>query len=189
MKLYSDDPELWNSFKTGNKGAYETLLKRYYAPLFQYATRFTKDREQAEDCLQESFIYLWEHRASLGSPESVRFYLFKTIRNNVFLALKKSSAEIPVPFWMEEEADTESKMIEFETSTYNERKLSHLMEGVPERQREALYLKYFQQLSVDQIAAMMGVNKQTASNFLYRGLNYLREQWYQVSVVLCCLYI
>jgi RNA polymerase sigma factor (sigma-70 family) len=189
MKLYTDETELWSAFKAGNKRAYETLLKRYYLPLFQYATRFTKDREQAEDCLQESFIYLWEHRASLGSPESVRFYLFKTIRNNVFLAIKKSSAAIPVPFWMDDEMDRESQLIDVETRDFNERRLSHLMEGVPERQREALYLKYFQELPVDQIAVLMGVNKQTASNFLYRGLSYLREQWFQLPFICCCFLI
>jgi len=185
MKMYSDDLIVWNSFKTGNRKAYEILLNRYYTALFKYVSRFTKNHEQAEDCIQESFIYLWEHRDALGTPESVKFYLFKTIRNNVFLYLKKNAQPVPVPLWPEEEPDTESQIIDLETRDYNQKKLTHLLAGVPDRQREALYLKYFEELSVEQIASTMGVNRQTASNFLHRGLNCLREQWYQLSVLLC----
>ncbi|MCE7040460.1 RNA polymerase sigma factor [Dyadobacter sp. CY312] len=184
MKLYSDDLLLWSSFKNGDRKAYETLLNRYYSALFHYASRFTKNREQAEDCIQDSFVYLWVHRATLGSPENVKFYLFKTIRNAVFLDIKKNSVPVPAELWGDDEMDMESQIIDLETRDYNLKKLRHLLTGLPERQREALYLKYFEESSVDEIAQLMGINRQTAANFLYRGLSYLREHWYQLPVLL-----
>jgi RNA polymerase sigma factor (sigma-70 family) len=184
MKLYSDDLLLWNSFKMGDRKAYETLLNRYYSALFHYASRFSKNREQVEDCIQDSFVYLWVHRATLGSPENVKFYLFKTVRNSIFLDIKKNSVLFPAEIWEDEETDTESRIIDLETKDYNNKKLTHLLGNLPERQREALYLKYFEESSVDEIAQLMGINRQTAANFLYRGLSYLREHWYQLPALL-----
>jgi len=55
--------------------------------------------------------------------------------------------------------------------------LNKLLNELPSRQKEALYLRYHQGLTVEQIAEMLDVNYQSASNLLHRGLLSLRKEW------------
>lgn len=170
---------LWTAFKSGNRKAFEKLLQRYYAILFRYASRFSKNRALVEDCLQDVLVYVWEHREGLGNPASVKFYLLKAVRNRMLLELKYR----PEPLTGHEtaphsyEEGPEQHLIADETLEYNNQRLSKLMKCLPERQKEALYLKYFEGMKVEEIGEVMGVSRQSAANFLCRALAALRESW------------
>jgi RNA polymerase sigma factor (sigma-70 family) len=55
--------------------------------------------------------------------------------------------------------------------------LNKLLNDLPGRQKEALYLRYHQGLTVDQIAEILDVNYQSANNLLHRALLHLRKEW------------
>lgn len=178
------DEVLWISFKNGDRNAFEVLLKRYYAVLFRYSSRFTKNRAMVEDCIQDVFIYIWEHRMSLSNPPSVKFYLLKSVRNRMFLDLKEANRVVEHNPDTSFEEDIEKHLIREEIQVLNKTRLSSLLNLLPARQREALFLKYFEGLSVDEIGEIMGVNRQSAANFLYRALTTLRENWVEKAFTL-----
>ncbi|MFA7473920.1 MAG: sigma-70 family RNA polymerase sigma factor [Spirosomataceae bacterium] len=178
------DEVLWISFKNGDRNAFEVLLKRYYAVLFRYSSRFTKNRAMVEDCIQDVFIYIWEHRMSLSTPPSVKFYLLKSVRNRMFLDLKEANRVVEHNPDTSFEEDIEKHLIREEIQVLNKTRLSSLLNLLPARQREALFLKYFEGLSVDEIGEIMGVNRQSAANFLYRALTTLRENWVEKAFTL-----
>jgi RNA polymerase sigma factor (sigma-70 family) len=187
------DLVLWNSFKQGNREAFEKLLQRHYSTLFRYASRFSKNRALVEDCLQDVFVYIWEHRLGLSSPPSVKFYLLKSVRNKMFLETKDKLSLIRRDESIEDffEEDIEKHLICRETDDFNKQKLSRLINMLPERQREALFLKYFEEMKVEEIGEVMGVNRQSAANFLYRALSALRESWLEKTVIaaLCLIVV
>lgn len=179
-----DEQELWKNFKSGDAVAFERLLKIYYATLFRYASRFSKNRGLVEDCLQDVFLYLWEHREGLAQPPSVKFYLMKTVRNRMFLALKDKTEyfddkEQPQPY---SDDYAENKIIREETEQSLNQRLSQLVTSLPERQKEALFLRYYEQMKVEEIGEIMGVSRQSAANFLFRALSALRNKWVEKLV-------
>ncbi|WP_128546185.1 RNA polymerase sigma factor [Larkinella soli] len=190
VTMAENEQLLWAQFQEGDPAAFGCLIRKYYRPLFQYSTRFTRDRAQIEDCIQDCFLYLWEHRQGLSVPVSVKLYLLKSLRNRLLLEIKKASGTATSTL-SEADAETdnvEQWLIQEETGLEHLQRLKHLVARLPERQREALYLKYFEDLSNDQIAQVMGINRQSAANFLFRALGALREHWYQLPALLVCFF-
>jgi RNA polymerase sigma factor (sigma-70 family) len=62
--------------------------------------------------------------------------------------------------------------------------LNHFINDLPSRQKEALYLRYTQELTVDQIADTLDMNYQSANNLLHRALLSLRKNW---KGNICCI--
>ncbi len=79
----------------------------------------------------------------------------------------------------------EQQLIDDEITAEKVSQLNMLINNLPSRQKEAMYLRYHQQLSVDQIAEIMSVNYQSASNILFRGIQNLRKDWKEnISIIL-----
>lgn len=121
---------------------------------------------------------------SLSNPPSVKFYLLKSVRNRMFLDLKEANRVVEHNPDTSFEEDIEKHLIREEIQVLNKTRLSSLLNLLPARQREALFLKYFEGLSVDEIGEIMGVNRQSAANFLYRALTTLRENWVEKAFTL-----
>ncbi len=78
---------LFESVKEGDVNAFELLFKGYYPRLKNYALRFVKFEQEAEDIVQESFVSFWEKREQLSSM-SVKALLFTIVRNRCLNHLK-----------------------------------------------------------------------------------------------------
>ena len=69
----------------------------------------------------------------------------------------------------------EQDLIADETSAAKVQQINQLINDLPSRQKEALYLRYTQNLSVEQIAVTLDINYQSANNLLHRALLSLRK--------------
>lgn len=151
----------------------------YFRVLFRYGTRFSKDKEFVKDCIQDLFLYLWEHRASLRTDASVKPYLLVSLRRLMHRSLPNTtySDEFtedkinPFDFIF----SVEEQYIQAETTEKQIRQMKHLLERLPPRQKEVLYLKYFQELERDEIAEIMGIVPQTVSNLMQLAIKQLRR--------------
>ncbi|TPG71851.1 RNA polymerase sigma factor [Hymenobacter nivis] len=79
---------LWQQFKRGDWEAYTKLYNQNIKLLTNYGHKFTRDRTLIEDTAQDLFIKLWASRASLGTPLSVKNYLYKALRSILFRKLE-----------------------------------------------------------------------------------------------------
>src|SRR5215203_171170 len=86
--------ELWVLFRAGNQPAFEKIIKSHYQLLFNYGTRFCKDEELIKDTLQELFSTLWEKRSGIGDTLSVKNYLLKSLRRNLFRASARAKQTV-----------------------------------------------------------------------------------------------
>lgn len=188
MPLHSnDDPQLWEAYRSGDNEALGILAERYYRTLQRYGLKFGVDSTVVEDGIQDLFLFLGQNRERIGATGSVKFYLLKGLRNNIlkyhryhqrFQDMEDDwSIEFP------ETIHAEALLIEQETLSETLFQLKSLLEGLPKREREALYLRYYENLSIPEIADIMGVNKQSVSNFLQKALTKLRSKW-TVALVL-----
>ena len=175
----SGENQLWQGFLDGDVLAFQTLMTTYFRVLFRYGTRFSKDKEFIKDCIQDLFLYLWEHRSSLRANVVVKPYLMVSLRrymhrNGSDAASSDEFTEDKVrPF--ELMFSVEEQYIRQETEVNRIHQMKQLLEGLPPRQKEVIYLKFFQELDRDQIAEIMDIAPQTVSNMLQLAIKQLRQ--------------
>jgi len=170
------DKELWNLLRTGNKNAFSALYKRHVQALLHFGSKLTNDRELIKDTLQELFIDFWNKNTSLSEVEHVKVYLIKSFRYKLIRAISQANK---TQFYELEDLVKEiptAQIIENEISSERQRKLKIKLKQLPERQREIIHLRYFQNLKNEEIASILNVNYQSVSNLLYRAIKNLKKQ-------------
>lgn len=174
------DAMVWSLFKDGNDQSLNTLLLRYFRPLLHYGSRFSKDRSLVEDVIQDLFLGFLEKRTHLGDPVSVKNYLFKCLRNNLIRAMKEHAVHVELPEKDELFVDFENIekfLVGLDESAELALKMSRFFSFLTKRQKEVLFLRYYENLDNDEIAEIMGISKQSVSNLLLKSVNVLRENW------------
>jgi len=83
------DQEICSLLKVRKIGGMELLFREYYKPLVVWATTFLHDTQRAEDIVQDFFVKLWEKPYSALLPETLKSYLFTSIRNLALNQLDK----------------------------------------------------------------------------------------------------
>jgi len=177
---FTDDSILWDCFRDGNEAAYTELATRYYRTLLHYGLRFTPNVQIAEDTLQDLLIHLWLHRENLNDTPSIKFYLLKSFRHRIIKTLKPLSEELELTDHFENhiiEFSSEEAIIQRESEAGLKHQVNELMTQLPIRQREVVYLKFFQGLKSEEIGNLLAIKPQSVSNILQRALSNLKEMW------------
>jgi RNA polymerase sigma factor (sigma-70 family) len=179
-KISLSDSELWKEFKAGNKHSYEKLMTGYYRSLFNYGSKFSKNTELVKDCLQDLFLDLWKNRETIGFVNHVRSYLFKSFRNKIWRVLHKNrwhdqTAQIDDAYFFDVEFSIEHHVIREETLRDTATRFSDILNQLPKRQKEIIYLRFYQDLEIQEIVQIMEINSQSAYNLLHKALSNLRE--------------
>ncbi|KAA0994250.1 sigma-70 family RNA polymerase sigma factor [Dyadobacter sp. UC 10] len=182
MDFATDDAALWLAYRHGDNKALGILAERYFTTLKRYGLKFMVDEAIVDDCIQDLFLDLWQNRHKINQTPSVKFYLLKSVRNSILEHLRyqqrfASDDSLPWDSGLPEQFNAESLLIEQETLDSLVQQINAQMATLPKREREALYLRYFENLSVTEIAAIMGVNRQSVSNFLQKALSRIRTKW------------
>ncbi len=173
MQAHSDDI-LWDSFRQGNKNALAVLFERYYALLYQYGIKVSRDSELVNDSLQDLFIEIWQQRqpAPLVSTQA---YLLKALRYKLIRAAKNNRQTEPVSLDVSFEMSHEHFIIQTEQDKAKVEALSEQLANLSPKQREIVFLRYYQRLSYREICDIMQIEYQVARNQLSMALKKLRS--------------
>lgn len=188
MKLHSqsqensDDKIIWQQFLSGNVTAFEKLMAIHFRTLFHYGCKFSRDQEFVKDSIQDLFMHLWEKRERLNADAAVKPYLMASLRR---LMHRSASSKLWVSAGNSENAgeifdlefSVEEQYIDTESTLVRTRQLERLLQELPKRQKEVIYLKFFQELTRDQISEIMAVSPQTVSNLLQIAIKQLKKHW------------
>ena len=176
---------LWNSFKKGDWEAYTNLYHAYYRLLNNYGHKFTKDVNLIEDAVHDLFVTLWTTRSNLGNPLSVKNYLYKSLRNILFRKIKSASRF----FNLQEDDESIPFVVSYDhqlISNEDEKKLqqtiSDVLDKLPARQKEIIFLRFYEGLSYEEIADIMGIHLSSTYKLLYKALENLQQSLACVSV-------
>jgi RNA polymerase sigma factor (sigma-70 family) len=177
------EPALLQQLHSGNEEALAALMKLFYEPLYDYACKFTPDKQLVKDCIQEVFISLWQRRDSATAISSPKYYLLRAVRNKVIKAITRKAKTITSgsfdDYDFKVEFSPEHVMIERQISAQNAARLKAILSQLSARQKEIIYLKFYRHLEQEQIAALMNINRQSVYNLLHESLQNLRKFWYQ----------
>lgn len=83
----------------------------------------------------------------------------------------------------------ESELIELEMFYENESKLKSLLTSLPKRQQAVIFLKFYEGLSIEEIAEIMDMNRQSVSNLLHRAILNLKSNWFLAGQLFYVLYL
>ncbi len=174
------DQFVWKSLKEGDLNAFSILFKTYYPILYNYGLKIAKDIPLTEDSLQDFFLYVYEHRENLSDLDTIAPYLFSSYRRALIKKLKKKSNTIPVDEFdnsiVDIEFTPEEILTQQESDTFKNQNISKLLNKLPKRQKEAIYLKYYSGLKTKDIATVMNVNYQSVVNTIHKAIKNLREE-------------
>ncbi|MES2276736.1 MAG: sigma-70 family RNA polymerase sigma factor [Bacteroidota bacterium] len=180
--MFQQGCSLWKSFLLGDATAFEQLIAQHFRHLVNYGTKFTDDKELVKDTIQELFIRFWDKRANLSDDVNPRAYLTASLRRALHRKIQSLSrfqnfADVEnTSDLFEMELSVEARLIEKEYGKNIAIKIAQNLEALPKRQKEVVYLKFFQELSRDEISEIMGISAQTVSNLLQMAIKNLRTK-------------
>jgi RNA polymerase sigma factor (sigma-70 family) len=177
----TEDSTLWSSLKAGDEKSFSILFEKYYSDLIRYGNSFSPFKEKVQDCVQDVFADVWIYRQSLSNSVVVKAYLLSCVRKRIarlqerdYIFMKTSTTD-SIEFLFD--FSIEHQLISDEESALKVAHLNSFLNNLPARQKEALYLRYHQGLTVEQIAELLQINYQSANNLLHRALLQLRREW------------
>lgn len=178
MELVSD-VDLWNKFRKGDRHAFALIYKIHIAELLSYGYRVTSNQQLIKDSIHDLFLHIWLHRGNLSETTSIKYYLFRSLRNRILqnLDIAPEFASQPNDFTLDgilSEISWEEELIQEETQTSQMQRLRKAIERLPKRQQEAIQLRYFHSFGLDEISTMMEMNNQSVRNLLHRAITHLR---------------
>ena len=141
--------------RRGDREAFGQLYERYRSSIYGYCLRLLRDKDKAEDALQEIFLRMYHGVATLDNQFALRPWLFTIARNTAFSAMKRSKEHVDVE---EDDAiDYESpleKIIVGDTKDL----LGVLVASLKPTYREVILLREYEGLSYEEIAEIIGVS-------------------------------
>lgn len=174
-----NDEIIWKSFVEGSSSAFDDLMNHHFEPLYQYGIKLCEDSDLVKDCIQDFFINLWKRKDSLDMPVNMKAYFFASLRRAIFRKLKSlgktGSNNIFYESWQFSfQISVEDEYILNEQNRQLASEIAACIQNLPARQKEIIYLKYFQDLSREQISDMLGISPQTISNLMQMAFKKLR---------------
>ena len=184
MKLTNKESDLriWQSFRKGNKAAFQKIYFNHYRFLYNYCRKYTNDTALVEDIIQDLFVTLLERKDFLSDTDNIRFYLFSSIRRRLFKTLNDREFKVTDLFSNDNPAFHLDQGVEPNFGNDDEENrfqklLINSLNNLGERQKEMIYLKYYSGLNCKEIADMLGVTYQTTRNTLCTALSNIRKDF------------
>ncbi|MDP9076452.1 MAG: RNA polymerase sigma factor [Bacteroidota bacterium] len=178
VSFNEDNTAIWIAFKEGDWEAYRKLYNDYFKMLNNYGYKFTRDVNIIEDAVHDLFIKLWTNRASLGSPVSVKNYLYKSLRNIIFRKLQSQSRFVDLEeepnYNFSFEISFDHRIMADEEERELQSKLRSVIKDLPARQQEIIFLRFYEGLGYEEIADIMEINTSSAYKLIYKAFNNLQ---------------
>ena len=176
-----DDCLLWSQLKAGDEEAFSLLFEKYYGLLVNYGKTLNSESEIVKDCIQDVFVDIWNYRNNLNEARVVKAYLLSSVRKRIVRLHERNyifSNTINIDsIDFLHEYSIEDRLIADETMAKSVKKINKLINSLPPRQSEALYLRYHQGLTVDQVSEVLNINYQSTKNLLHRAILQLRREF------------
>lgn len=177
-----NDFEIWNQFKNGSEAAFAQIYRQHAKMLYGYGMKLIRDTELVEDCIHDLFIELWDRKAHLGCTDSIKLYLLKGLKRKVLRVLSNNrknagnSLSISADYETNVVFSHETILILNQFTSEQEHRLKQGIEKLSENQREIIFLRFYANLSYEEISNLMDINYQSVKNLMFRSMKSLRKE-------------
>ena len=176
-----NDKDLWNLIKRGDKKAFDFVYQKHIRSLYFFGYKICANKTLVEDCIQEVFLSLWKSRRNINIRQSIRAYLLHALRHSLIRRLKADkktmdfSDKEPTLGSFDIQLPVEAHWIAAEVKAQNTLRLKQALEQLSNREKEAIYLKYYENISYEEIATIMGISQRAVYKVVHSGIKKLRR--------------
>ena len=171
------DEVIWNAFRNNNKEAYAVIYYRFFKRLLQRGLQISSDRELVKDCIHDLFVEIWKNKSKLASPVSVKAYLIASIQRKILRQTKKNRTlknetdRLP----MEVVHSKEDQMILDQHTQDQKCMVIRAVNSLTRRQKEVIHLKFYANLSYEEIAGKMNISTDSIYNLVSKAIDNLQR--------------
>ena len=185
MDRQIDIAALKNRIAEGDLTAMNQLYQAYFQKLKLYGVQFSPQliSLSVDDTIQELFLWIAKNHQQLHEVDNLEVYLFSALKRNIYQDIHKGKSQknLLVLYSNANDPDShetseESKMIESENQHLDKQLVKRLMDNLPNKQREVIYLRNYVNMSYKEIGEVMQLSEQIARNYGYRAMQSLRNQ-------------
>lgn len=154
------------------------MYEVYADDLYAYGLSILPDINMIEDAIHDVFIDIYANEARLNKIDNIGLYLKTAFRNRLFLLLKKSRRFVDIIKDMNDLADEKDSQSDWIRNEEDENRLqlvNGLLSGLTIHQREAIHLRFIEGLSLDEISAILRINKRSVKSLLQRAIQKIRK--------------
>jgi len=170
--------ELIIGVRGNDLNCFEKLFSIYRVKLFNFSYKHLRCREDAEEVVQDTFVRIWENRATLNEELSFNSYLFTIAKNLIINKVRKKVAEPRIFDTVAEHSaqdeSTENEIIYRDINTIAERAIQNL----PAQRRLVYNLSRKDGLTYEEIGNQLGISSRTVEAHLRKALKSIREFLY-----------
>lgn len=169
-----EDAEIIRQVLAGHHEQYAYLVQRYQEPLIHFLRRIIGPEDDVFDCAQEAFLAAYRNLSRYSEEHPFRAWLYAIARNKALDLLRKRSREVSTTL-EDNIVDHQPRPEEIFLMKEQATMLAEVLHELPEHYAQALYLRYHQDLSYEEIALVLQVPVSRIKTYLHRGKEKLRQ--------------
>lgn len=168
--MRGENRERGSQLDTADRSWFEPLARTLERPAYHFAVMLTRDRAIAEELVQEAFARVWASPRTPSAEPDFRRWLYRAITNLARDHHRRRVLESRLRFWAPPAIDPVDEVVH----RAEDRDLLRAVIALPLRDRQAIYLRYFDGLPFADVAQVMGTTESAARVRVHRALNHLR---------------
>lgn len=173
--LRQSDEELWNAFKEGSLTAFKLVYEQNIDILLNYGNKVAPYCDIATDCIQDLFVDLWNRRSNLGKVKHIEGYLFISYRRRLMDFLKKHKQNRNIEYLDGFEILLAEPINHWNMAEDKKASIVLALNALPYQMKEAIYLRFFNDLSCSEISEIMMIKTQSVYNLISSGLKVIKK--------------
>ncbi|WP_303312632.1 RNA polymerase sigma factor [Hymenobacter sp. BT730] len=184
MNCSPTDPELVAQLQAGRAAAFRTLVERYQGPVYRTALSLLRSPEEAEDVAQEVFVEVYQTIDRFRGEAALSTWLYRLATSRALKHRQKARAKKRLAFLtsllgahhevLHELPDHRHPQALLE-GQQQQQQLVDAIARLPDSQQVAFTLRHEQELSYEEIAAVLGTTRPAVESLLFRARQRLRQ--------------
>ena len=180
--------DIWENFRLGDKEAFAFLYNQYIDILYRYGTKISQEEGLVKGAIQEVFLDLYlKRKKNKTNPQNLKFYLILALKRNLIKKLKRNrklvNDESSNDILFEPEYSIENKIIEQEENAEISLRLNKILNQLPSKQKEVIYLRFNESLEYSEIAILLNISIESVRKQVYRAIKTIRKLYEKETFV------
>ncbi len=186
-KVHANLPKDWNLFFNGDRDGLYTCFMLFYDDFYRLGLHWYKNPDLVKECIHNLFLELWKSwnaRHHVTNKKQYVLTIYKRLSHKTFLAYTRTETETAKLGNSQtvHELPYEDLLIASQTEEHRSKQLQAALRRLTKRQKEIIKLRFYEGLSISQIAQSRALTERTVYNTLHNAIKVLRE------CLVCLLY-
>jgi RNA polymerase sigma factor (sigma-70 family) len=161
-------------YEENRVAVFSEIVKRYQERIYFHVRRIVIDHDDADDAAQNTFIKVWENLAGFRSDSKLFSWIYRIATNEALTVLRKRKPNLDIDEAMPEMGHLIENSSDISGDEI-ERKLQQALTTLPLKQKLVFCLKYFEELTYDQISLITGTSVGALKASYFHAVNKLEE--------------